>query len=61
MKKFLSSIIILSLLALVLVGCAGGEGSSDGGHVTFANAGWDSAYLHNAITGTIAEQVFRYT
>ena len=61
MKKFLSGIIILSLLALVLVGCTSGDSSSDGGHVTFANAGWDSAYLHNAITGTIAEQVFGYT
>lgn len=49
----------------MLVGCGGdndGNSSSAGeGHVTFANAGWDSAYLHNAIAGTVAEVVFGYT
>lgn len=57
--------VILSLLALILVGCAGedkGNGAANGGgHVTFANAGWDSAYLHNAIAGLIASEVFGYT
>lgn len=61
MKKRLASItVILSLLAVVLIGCSSDD-STNGGNITFANAGWDSVMFHNAVAGTIAEELWDYT
>ena len=62
MKKILSIVLLISLLSLTLVGCGdgGGDGSSSG-EIAFADAGWDSIKLHNAIAGTIAQEVFGYS
>ncbi|MDD3230099.1 MAG: ABC transporter substrate-binding protein [Oscillospiraceae bacterium] len=55
---------ILALLSLfTLVGCNGA--SSDGGKekttISFADVGWDSIKLNNALAGLVAEEVFGYT
>ena len=60
-KKFLSTIIIISILALTVVGCSGNSGSGGKGEINFADAGWDSNKLHNAIAGVIAEEVWAYS
>lgn len=62
MKKILSVVLLISLFSLTLIGC--GDSSDDTssiGEIAFADAGWDSIKLHNAIAGTIAEQVFGYS
>ncbi len=63
MKKRLA-LLLIALLALTFVtGC----GKKDEGKVaektsiTFADVGWDSIKLNNAVAGLIAERVFGYT
>lgn len=60
MKKSISSILLISLLALTLSGCAGGDGGSGSKEITFADAGWDSVKFHNAVAGVIAEELYGY-
>lgn len=61
-KKAFGFLAIFALLGLVLVGCSGEDDSTDGkGEIVFANAGWESNQLHNAIAGTIAEEVYGYS
>lgn len=60
MKKTLSIILVVSLLVLTVVGCSGDSGSSNK-KIRFADAGWDSNKLHNAIAGTIAEELWDYS
>ena len=60
MKRIIGIILVVSLLALTLVGCAGDD-SADGGHIVFADAGWDSIKLHNALAGLIAGELYGYT
>ena len=67
-KKFLSMALVLSLLVLSLAGCSGGSDKSDDSatkdgnkNIVFADAGWDSIKFHNAVAGTVAEEVFGYT
>ena len=70
MKKLLSCLLAL-VMVLALAGCGGGETASDGGGdaaapaektaLTFADVGWDSAKLNNALAGLIGEIVFGYT
>ena len=60
-KKVSSLMLLVSLLALTLAGCSGGSGSGGKGEINFADAGWDSNKLHNAIAGTIAEEVWDYS
>jgi glycine betaine/proline transport system substrate-binding protein len=60
LKKIIGIILMVSLLALTLVGCAGDD-SAEEGHIVFADAGWDSIKLHNAVAGLIAEQLYGYT
>ncbi len=57
-KSFTSIILLVVLLTLTLSACT--DNSSDK-HIVFANAGWDSILFHNAVAGTIAEEVFGYT
>lgn len=60
MKKIISILMISSMF--LLSGCSsGGTESSNNGEIVFADAGWDSIKLHNAIAGTIAEEVFGYS
>ncbi len=59
MKKRLSIILVVSLLALTVVGCSGDSSGSK--EVKFADAGWDSNKLHNAIAGVIAEELWGYS
>ncbi len=63
MKKFVSYLILFSLLALVLAGCAGGGDNSEGskGEIVFADAQWESNKFHNAVAGLIAEKVWGYS
>jgi len=50
-------------MLLSLTACSGGGGSSGGEKtiVTFADVGWDSIKLNNALAGMVAENVFGYT
>lgn len=59
MKRLMSIVLLFSLLALTITGCAGeGSGKKE---VSFADAGWDSIKFHNAIAGLVAEEVFGYS
>ena len=73
MKKYLSALLALAML-LSLAACGGGgsssgdSGSSGGSpapqektSITFADVGWDSIKLNNALAGLVAEEVFGYT
>lgn len=68
--KTLLSFILASTLALTLVGCGNDTGTSGSGAnaapkektaITFADVGWDSIKLNNALAGLVAEEVFGYT
>lgn len=59
MKKKLFGF-ISAILMLTLLGC-GGASSSEKKEVHFADAGWDSNRVHNAIAGFIMENAFGYT
>lgn len=59
MKKILSLLIAVLILATSLIGCGGSsEGSRE---IKFADAGWDSVRFHNAVAGLIAEEIYGYT
>lgn len=62
-NKLVGLLAMVSVFGLVLTACAGGDDSAsdDKGEIIFAQAGWESNQLHNAIAGTIAEEVFGYT
>ena len=59
MKKKLIAL-IGAIFMLTLVGC-GGSSTSDKKEVRFADAGWDSNRVHNAVAGFIVENAFGYT
>ena len=59
MKKIISILMISAMF--ILSGCSGESNSSKDTEIIFADAGWDSIKLHNAIAGTIAEQAFGYS
>lgn len=54
MKKFIS-VLLLSVLILTLTGCA------DKKEIAFADAGWDSIKFHNAVAGTIINELYGHT
>jgi len=61
--KRMSALVILLALLLTLAAC-GGAGDSDPAEktsVTFADVGWDSIKLNNALAGLVAEKVFGYS
>ncbi len=60
LKKIIGIILISSLLALTVVGCSGDSATAGSKEVNFADAGWDSNKLHNAIAGLIAEELWDY-
>lgn len=60
MKRILSLIVIVALVATMMMGCSEGSGTGKG-EIRFANAQWDSIMFHNAVAGLIAEEVYGYT
>ena len=74
MKKILSILLSIGCL-LALAGCGGGGSATSGAAsgadakggaaektaITFADVGWDSIKLNNALAGLVAEKVFHYT
>lgn len=66
MKKLTSIIVLVGIISLTLVGCSGGGDSAGDGpyagvEIKFADAGWDSIRFHNAIAGTIAQELWGYS
>ncbi|WP_373077059.1 ABC transporter substrate-binding protein [Fusobacterium varium] len=57
MKKKIFTFIITGFLTLAFLGC----GENDKKEVRFADAGWDSNKVHNAVAGFIIENAFGYT
>jgi glycine betaine/proline transport system permease protein/glycine betaine/proline transport system substrate-binding protein len=60
MKKITSILLLVGVISLTLVGCSGGN-SAESKTISFADAGWDSIRFHNAIAGTIAEELWGYS
>ena len=58
-------ILILSMMMFILTGCKGSSSDStdttEKTAITFADVGWDSIKLNNALAGLVAETVFNYT
>lgn len=68
MKKILALILCLSVIfAFTACGGSDSDDSGDSGssnektEITFADVGWDSIKINNAMAGLIAENVFGYT
>lgn len=61
MKKLTSILLLVGIISLTLVGCSGDTSSGGKGEIKFADAGWDSIRFHNAIAGTIAEELWGYS
>ena len=68
MKKTLS-ILLAAAMLLALTACGGGSGGDTSGaaaggaektSITFADVGWDSIKLNNALAGLVAESAFGY-
>ena len=60
MKKLISVFLLVGIISLALVGCSGG-GSEENKEISFADAGWDSIKFHNAVAGTILEELYGYS
>lgn len=61
-KKMTALILALACVALLLTGCGNttSKTPTEKKSITFADVGWDSIKLNNAIAGLIAERVFGY-
>ena len=59
MKKILLLFAVLSLSAMTPVTMV--SAADEKKEIVFADVGWDSIELNNAIAGLIAEEVFGYT
>ena len=57
-RKIVAALFALIVLAGGLAGCAPKEQAKT---IAFADVGWDSILFHNAVAGTVAENVFGYT
>lgn len=60
LKKILSLLLVTLLLVGSLAACTNDNSEVDG-HIVFADAGWDSIKLHNAVAGLIVEELYDYT
>lgn len=67
MKRIITLLLAAALL-LTAAGCGGNSGGASSGgdpvektSITFADVGWDSIQLNNALAGLVAEEVFGYT
>ena len=62
MKKAITLSLTLALITASMCGCAGSPGEvNEKTAITFADVGWDSIKLNNAVAGLVAERVFGYT
>ncbi len=63
MKRKTALLLITVLLLTVAAGCQKNDAgkTAEKTAITFADVGWDSIKLNNAIAGLIAERVFNYT
>ncbi|WP_288296687.1 ABC transporter substrate-binding protein [uncultured Pyramidobacter sp.] len=65
MKKTTRSLLLSAMVLLcVSAGCSAAGGAATGKEktaLTFADVGWDSIKLNNALAGLVAEKVFGYT
>lgn len=57
MKKLISAVLALLFILAVLSGCSSKPAQKN---IAFADVGWDSIRLHNAVAGLIATTVFGY-
>lgn len=51
---------LILLMVAMLFGCSG-DNSNDKKEIKFADAGWDSIKFHNAVAGTILEELYGYS
>ena len=65
MKKNVFALILAASMALTAAACSSSSSSGGEGQekttITFADVGWDSIKLNNALAGLVAEEVFGYT
>lgn len=59
-KKIKITLLLVLLVSLTLAGCSTGS-SSGNKKIKFADAGWDSIKFHNAVAGTILEELYGYS
>lgn len=59
-KRIIIMAVAILMLSLVLASCSGGP-SSTTKEIKFADAGWDSIKFHNAVAGTILEELYGYS
>ena len=60
MKHNRKTIALFSVFAALICCVAGCSPKSKTKTITFADVGWDSILFHNAVSGTVAEEVFGY-
>ena len=60
MKKSISILLLVVMILLTLVGCSSEDTTLDR-VISFADAGWDSIRFHNAVAGTIIEELYGYS
>lgn len=60
MKKVSALILVVVLIIGSLAACSSNS-SESAGHIVFADAGWDSIKLHNAVAGLIVEELYEYS
>lgn len=65
MMKKLIALILAAISIFALAGCGSSNGGAGDGKekttISFADVGWDSIKLNNALAGLVAEAVFGYT
>ena len=60
MKRFVSLIMVIAVVFLFFAGCGKKTDEEEKKTIVFADVGWDSIKLNNALAGTVAEKVFGY-
>jgi len=62
MKKFIALLLAFAMVLVLFAGCTDEPEAIDPSNhiIVFADPGWDSAKLHNAVAGFIAETAFGY-
>ncbi len=60
MKKIFRFLVFVLIVSATVVGCSGGEKTAEK-QIKFADAGWDSIKFHNAVAGTILDELYGYS